>query len=298
MTSLLYSVANGSLPDYVDDDAISKNTQLAIDLQTRLQDFWLITNPDGKWGRKSSFALRTYKQFKGIKESGLGIETAKSLINSNPQDLITGFKLNGDWASRTIMWMTLNNYHISTREDEINIIYFRGLDKYGKWNGNRPFVFNDRRVVMSIKDGVPTFLGNWLATCDPGEYYWENPMNPNGCADIKFGQYQAWSVGYHKNQHALIQTGNITVLRGGDRIPDAGDDFYVDQHTTSGDYGVDDEIGRWSAGCMVGASDDEHYNEFMPLVQSDHREKADPGNYKHWTTIINGDDFLAAFPCS
>ncbi len=68
-------------------------------------------------------------------------------------------------------------------------------------------------------DKVPTFAGNWLGTCDPGEYYWENPMNKEGCADIKAWQYQAWSVGHHHgstgDQLALVQTGDITVIQFG-----------------------------------------------------------------------------------
>jgi len=308
MASLLYDLANGKLPALADDAAIAAKPNIAKDLQTRLQDFWLLDAPDGKWGRRSSFALRTYKQFQKITEPGIGSVTAKSLINTNPPNLIPGFKLNGDWASRTVMWMTLNNYHISTdgKKGEINIVYFRGLDRNGNWNGNPPFVFNDRRTILVIKDGVPSFIGNWLATCDPGQKWWENPMNEKGCADIKATQFRAWSVGHHHEQLALVQSDNLTVLRGSGREPDTGDDFGVNQHTTGDDVGGDrdnysdyspgDEVGGWSAGCQVGASAWEHFKEFMPLVQADPREQKAPGAYKHWTTIIDGEDFLAAFP--
>ncbi|MHC5614977.1 MAG: hypothetical protein ACYTXA_29360 [Nostoc sp.] len=54
--------------------------------------------------------------------------------------------------------------------------------------------------------------------------------------------------------------------------------------------------GLRSAGCMVGASSNEHYHEFMSLVQADPREKNAPGKYQHWTTVINGNEFLDIFP--
>lgn len=298
---LLYKIAKGEL-SFSDDNAIANNKPLSTQIQSRLEDFWLLPNDsaDGNWGNKSSGALSRFKAFRSIHEQGCGKLTASELINIDPSNLLRGYKLNGDWASRTLMWLALHNFYFSDKGDrgEINIVYFRGLDRNGNWNGNAPYVFNDRRTVLVIKNGVPSFAGNWLATVDPGEYYWENPMNPKGCADIKAWQFQAWSVGDHKDQHALIQTDNITVYRGEDRIPDTGNDFSVDQHTTREDleYSVNDDIGRWSAGCLVGADATEHYEEFMLLVDNDPREKANKGSYKHWTTVINGNDFLDYFP--
>ena len=304
LKNALYAIAQGSLV-YPDDSAIMADTMFAELVQTRLINFWLLDKPDGSWGSKSARALETFKAFKGIKEQGVQKATAQALINTNPHNLIKGWHLTGDWASRTVMWYVLHNFAIATNPGEVNICYFRGLNRDGTWNGNEPFQFNDRRVVWTVtktKEGlfVPTFQGNWLATCDPGEYYWDNPMNEKGCADIKAWQYKAWSTGNHKGQDALIQTGTITVLRGSDRIPDTGDDFGVDQHSVGHgqDYSFGEDPGRWSAGCQVGASREEHDNEFMPLVHSDPREKADPGSYRHWTAVINGDDFLSFFPCS
>ncbi|GAC1496752.1 MAG: hypothetical protein NVS2B14_10710 [Chamaesiphon sp.] len=309
---LLFGLANGSVAALNDDRAIAQNKLAAIELKSRLMNFWLLSTPDGNWGPKSARALNNYKHLQKINEAGVGQKTATSLINTDPANLVFGFKLNGDWASRTILWMALHDQHISVNPGEINIVYFRGLNRDGTWNGNDPFVFNDRRCILIVKNGIPKFCGNWLATCDPGEYYWENPMNDKGCADIKEGQYQAWSIGDHKGQNALIQTGTITVLRGSDayggsrsdhRVPDTGDDFSVDQHTvglegSGADYNYGDPVGRWSAGCMVGASAGEHYGEFMSLVQADVREKANPGSYQHYTTIINGNEFLDMFPVS
>ena len=298
----LYGIASGKLPSFVDDKAIAANKEAALEFQNRLSHFWLLSDPDGKWGPLSARALSVYKSFRGISEPGLGKATAASLINTDPKSLIRGYSLDGSWASRTLMWYVYHNFYFSTNPGEINICYFRGLSRNGSWNDNEPFVFNDRRVVWRVRQAgdalVAEFLGNWLATCDPGEYYWENPMNDKGCADIKAWQYQAWSVGDHNGQNALIQRGNITVLRGPDRVPDTGNNFYVDQHTVGKgqDFNFGDAVGRWSAGCMVGASRREHDEEFMRIVQSDPREKANPRVYQHWTAVINGNDFLGMFP--
>ena len=305
-SSYLYGIASGKLQPFADDKAIASNKAAAIEFQTRLSNFWLLSDPDGNWGPISARALSVFKSFRGISEPGLGKATATALINTDPENLIRGYALDGSWASRTLMWYVNHNFYISTNPGEINICYFRGLSRDGSWNGNEPFVFNDRRVIWRVrKEGnalVPEFVGNWLASCDPGEYYWDNPMNEKGCADIKAWQYQAWSVGFHRGQsgaqNALVQSGEITVLRGSDRIPDTGDDFAVDQHSVGEgqDYSFGDGVGFWSAGCMIGASRQEHDEEFMPLVQNDPREKAHPRVYQHWTAVINGNDFLSMFP--
>ena len=293
----LYEVAHKSLPALADDHAIASSA-LVKPLQARLQDFWLLAKADGVWGPKSARALSAFKQFKGIKELGLGPSTAAALVNTDPTHLLPGFQLNGGWASRTVMYVTHYGYHLSTGAGETNIVYFRGLDLDGTWNGNAAFQFNDRSTILVVKDGVPSFMANLLCTVDPGSTDWYVPINPKGCADIKAGCYQSWSVGNHKGQNALIQVADVTVLRGESRTEDTGDDFYIDQHSVGPgqDYNEGDDPGSWSAGCLVRASRWEHDHIFMPQVQADPRERANPGSYKHWTTVIDGDDFLDLLP--
>lgn len=295
--------SNNAIASGTAQGAIADSSTATTELQAQLSRFGLLEKVDGEWGQLSQRALENFKTFRGIKEPGVGKATAAAFLSLDPSNLIRGWKIDGSWASRTIMWMVLHNFHISAEPDEINIVYFRGLNRDGTWNGNAPFQFNDRRTIIAVeKDSgglyVPRMIGSWLATCDPGEYYWDNPMNDKGCADIKAWQYQAWSTGDHHGQDALVQTGTVTVLRGSDRIPDTGNDFGIDQHSVGEgqDYDFGDDPGRWSAGCQVGANRDEHDSEFMPLVHNDPREKANPGGYQHWTAVINGNDFLATFP--
>lgn len=294
----LYQVASGAQPA-VGLEELQQNPLIATKIQELLINNYLLAAPaDGKWGEKSKQALVNYQTLRDIKESGLGQQTAKSLCQVAPKDILDGFELNGDWASRTLLWMRLHDFHISTALGEINIVYFRGLDRKGVWNRNPDFVFNDRRTVLVFESGIPKFKGSWLATCDPGKTYWDNPMNPKGCACIKAGQYKAWVTGHHHKQRALVQAGSLTVLRGAKRTPDTGSGFGINQHTVGRgqDFGAGDAILSWSAGCLVGASESEHYDEFMPLVYGDAREKKCPGGYVHYTTVIPGDKFVATFP--
>ncbi|MGL5926710.1 MAG: peptidoglycan-binding protein, partial [Chroococcidiopsis sp.] len=143
--------------------------------------------------------------------------------------------------------------------------------------------FNDLRLVVSNTGEI---VGCWAATTEPGRYYTQNPMNPKGAARIAFGNYvDAWAIGRHHTQDALVQVGNITVhrdlnkdgMRTGDKL-DTGSSFGINQHTTSNNPL---EIGKWSAGCLVTPSPTSHA-KFMQLMRDSGRKYFD-------TTIIPGD---------
>lgn len=124
-------------------------------------------------------------------------------------------------------------------------------------------------------------------------------MNPLGAARIAFGQYKAWCVGtHHPNaasaHQALVQIEPISVYR--DRNKDfkrPGDMvdtglFAINQH-----WGYDapqDDLGRTSAGCLVGRTRDGH-RKFMSLVKTDPRYIASR-SYRFMTTVLPGDRVL------
>ena len=115
------------------------------------------------------------------------------------------------------------------------------------------------------------------ATTDPGLYYLNNPMNVNGTAILKEGQYRAgWKIGLHKGQYkALVQNKPVTVYR--DRNQDSKHDF-DDRNTETGMFGINihratanpgqtsAQVDKWSAGCQVIASYDD-FAEFMRIVE-------------------------------
>lgn len=79
---------------------------------------------------------------------------------------------------------------------------------------------------------------------------------------------------------------NQDFIRTGDKL-DAGL-FGVNQH-----WGYDlpvDDIGKASAGCLVGRRRQGH-REFMEIIKSDCRYQAD-NDYVFYTTVIAGDDLI------
>ena len=194
-------------------------------------------------------------------------------------------------GKKAIRYLKSKGYKVSDK----NIIYFGGLNTdLETANQNLINYWNDVRTVVTADGDV---LVSCSATIDAGWFYRNNPMNPNGCAQIAYGQYlQAWEFGMHHQQQALIQCGIINVYRdfnkdgsrNGDKLY-SGDDFSINQHTTSNyanaDY-IPSTIDRWSAGCCVGQYSITHYNTFLPVCRTFGVTKFD-------TTIVDGKDFLS-----
>ncbi|MDJ0598120.1 MAG: hypothetical protein QNJ37_04685 [Crocosphaera sp.] len=202
---------------------------------------------------------------------------------------------NGSLAEKIIEYMKEKNYKIFSGERQCNIVYIEGMNPDGTLNDDKPNHFNDLRLVIEFVNGVPTIVGNWVGTTEPGGRYTHNPMNPKGAARIKFGQYTAWQVGVHKDHEALVQTGGVVTvhrdfdknfIRTGDKL-DTGY-FGINQH-----WGYDNpfnNIGSASAGCLVGREKRKH-RDFMALIKQDPRYKNNR-KFIFTSTIIAGDDLL------
>lgn len=95
-------------------------------------------------------------------------------------------------------------------------------------------------------------------TSDPGLYYRENPLNVDGTAILKPGQYRGmWSIGKHQGKYdALRQTGPCTVYRDANRdnkldiegVEEQTGHFGINHHKAGKDS---TQVDRWSAGCQV-----------------------------------------------
>jgi hypothetical protein len=197
-----------------------------------------------------------------------------------------------DLAAAIAAAMRRKGYVVDTQPGEINIVYVEGLNEDGTINDDASDKWNDLRVVIGFEGDKPVILGKWRATTEPGRYYTEHPVNPAGAARIEFGQYQAWRVGMHRGDHeALVQRGKVTVcrdlnkdmIRTGD-ARDSGDNFGINQHGPSGADEAPDNIGKFSAGCLVGKSMAGH-RAFMAIVKADTRFVADP-EYLFRTAIL------------
>lgn len=190
---------------------------------------------------------------------------------------------------KLIKYMETKGWKISP----LNIVYLEdaNADTWEPLPGTLD-AWDDVRIVVSDKGEI---LLSCEATCEPGEYYTHNRLNPNGAFriqnDVQF--LGAWEIGKHHNQLALVQCGKLAGwrdnnedgIRTGDRLFE-GCDFGVNQHTTgdSANALAPNKIGRWSAGCLVGRYASTHYNTFMPLCQK-------MGVTKFDTAIVPGDKF-------
>lgn len=143
--------------------------------------------------------------------------------------------------------------HIVFEDDSkpfnLNIIGIRSDD-------DTPNVFNDLICFMWKYKGQWSLV-KFKATTDPGTYWLNNPMNTEGTAIVKPGQYRGlWKLGKHQGKYlALKQIGSITIYR--DNNKDDKHDYNSPEET--GIFGINlhhagndsTQIDKWSAGCAV-----------------------------------------------
>jgi hypothetical protein len=182
-----------------------------------------------------------------------------------------------DLAGRVVRAMQQQGYSIAAGEDVLNIVYVEDMDTDGNPVADVPNTFDSVRMLLRVSEGgPPKIIGIWEATTQPGRYWTEHPMNAGGAARIAFGQYSSWIVGRYHDQEALIQDAPIAVYRDPRRRytrygPTFTGMFGIHQH-----WGYDyphDDLGRSSAGCLVGRRTDGHV-EFMRLIKRDARYRA------------------------
>ena len=180
----------------------------------------------------------------------------------------------GDLASRALHAMRKRGYDIAVGEDLLNIVYVEDMDTAGNTIPDVPNTFDSARMLLRVPEsGPPQILGIWEATTQPGKYWTEHPMNAGGAARIAFGQYASWIVGQYHDQEAMIQDAPIRVYRDPRRL------YKRYGATFDGMFGIHqhwgynyprDDLGRSSAGCLVGRTTAGHL-EFMRLIKSDAR---------------------------
>lgn len=186
---------------------------------------------------------------------------------------------------------------VSETPGTYNIVYLEGSDKDGNPIENLPDEWNDRRLLVTMLEGIGWVVScNHEATTEPGRYYTNRPMKKSGAARVALGQHLAvWGFGMHANLHrALVQVQPIKVHRDANRdfVRD-GDNtqvgiFGINQHTTQ-TKGSGPLVGKWSAGCLVGRHYHEHL-EFMRHLYGDLRYRADTKGFKFDTAIIKAID--------
>jgi hypothetical protein len=150
-------------------------------------------------------------------------------------------------------------YKVFTKPYELNIIGLRTTDQPNK--------FDDTLVLFYTDDKGAQIYKEYPITTDPGTYWLNNPMNVNGTAMLKAGQYlNTWAQGLHRNSYkALTQVKPVTVYRDNDR-----NSTFQSNKEDTGYFGINihkalndtNKVDKFSAGCQVFKRTAD-FNEFM-----------------------------------
>ena len=275
---------------------------LAQQVQERLGVHGVLDPPaDGSFGPVSLWAIAQFLRKVGTPgKTLLDAEAARALLVA---EAVFPLQTPDSLAGRLVRAMQAAGYWLCRHPECVNIVYVEGLDEDGTPNVDAPNEFNDLRLVLRVnRAGNPEIAEVWEATTEPGRYYTlVEKLDPRGAARIAFGQYKAWSVGTHmagrpSAHEALVQTAPIRVFR--DLNADferTGDEVFTGLFGVNQHWGFDlprSDIGRGSAGCLVGRTKAGH-RAFMALCKADPRYAASNG-YRFVTTVLNAAEVPAA----
>lgn len=174
-------------------------------------------------------------------------------------------------------------YQVYDKPYQLNIISVRGNET----SSNR---FDDRMFVLFKNDKNRWEQYSYNITTDPGTYWLKNPLQVDGTAILKQGQYvNAYQIGLHRGQYkALVQRKPVTVIRDYDRnaLLDFNNGreskglFGINIHRAS-IHGVTKKVGKWSAGCQV-FEKNEDFIHFMSMCE---KHRLHHGNQFTYTLI-------------
>lgn len=130
---------------------------------------------------------------------------------------------------------------------DIPKISLLGIRGYGQ--ENKSGIYDDA-IIRNINGEIKIFS----ASVDPGKYYIDHPLNPQGCARLKAGLW-TYGLGEHHTREALIQVEEVAVDRidrTGKRTGEEHGWYGINIHSGGPEY----LVGRYSAGCQVIRADE------------------------------------------
>jgi hypothetical protein len=185
-------------------------------------------------------------------------------------------------VSKDYEWFENGNYNL-------NIVGIRNSSTSGEVTNK----FDDLLTVSYMVDSR-WYYQQYGCTTDPGKYYTENLLNPDGAAILAPGQYRGtYSIGLHQGKYvALKQMKPVRVYR-----DDSKDNYYdmqpdniqegifgINIHRASAS-GISTQIDKWSAGCQVIAN----YKDFDRLMWLARQSEGIWGNSFTYTLIDSQD---------
>jgi len=152
----------------------------------------------------------------------------------------------------------------------------------------------DDLITVSYKVDDSWYFQQYGCTTDPGKYYTENLLNPDGVAILVPNQYRgAYSIGLHQGKYeALKQMKPVQVYRDDNKdncYDTQPDDIHegiygINIHRASS-TGTSTQIDKWSAGCQVIAN----YEDFNKLMWLANQAAAIWGNSFTYTLLDSQD---------
>jgi hypothetical protein len=182
-----------------------------------------------------------------------------------------------------------NGYTVNLSLFYMNLFGIRGYDNTG-WHENRVDFYNDTIGFFFTDEYRNQNLLLFKGTTDTGLKYLKAPINNDGTAILKEGQYQdGYKIGLHKGYNALIQNTPVSVYRDNNKNSQLD---YDDLTTQVGFFGINIHksdgsgvISGYSAGCQVFESV-EDFNIMMSFAER-HSKLYKTFNY----TLFNADSF-------
>ena len=155
--------------------------------------------------------------------------------------------------------------------------------------------FDDCMTISYKDDNGDWHFNCWKCTTDPGKYWAEHLLNPDGVAILKEGQYRgSHMIRKHQGKYdALCQKGPVKVYR--DKNMDDEYDL-IEENIHEGIYGINIhkagswksgsvQVDKWSAGCQVFSKEDDFY-DFMNVMYKARDRWGNSFSY----TLINSND--------
>lgn len=170
---------------------------------------------------------------------------------------------NKSLAQKIVDCCVERGYPLRRGVGQINIVGIEGMDIDGNINNDAIDKWNDALFLLEFQSGRPVIIFKAQCTTEPGQYYTNKPLNPNGAARLDTGYHKdLWQFGQHRGYYALVQGDNTARLVRDRNRNHRRDDAVsherwrgVNLHTTkttgwrgSASSGT---IGLWSAGCVV-----------------------------------------------